>query len=81
MENRLHQECHTRSCRESEELRRVCCEETDRARQLRIDELSMQLERGPNTLSHLRTQIQDARDFHDPDTASSFGGSHVPNQP
>ena len=28
---------------EIDELRRICCEETDRARQLKIDELSMQL--------------------------------------
>ena len=48
---------------------------------MRIDELSLQLERRPSTLSHLLTQLQDARDFHDPDTASSSGGSHVPNQP
>ena len=27
------------NCQEIEELRRICCEETDRARQARIDEL------------------------------------------
>ena len=38
------------------ELRRICCEETDRARQLRIDEFSLQQERNPTTLSQLLTQ-------------------------
>ena len=37
MKSRLY----TRSCREIEELRRICCEETERARQARIDELCM----------------------------------------
>ena len=73
------------------ELRRICCEETDRARQLRIDELSTQQERNPRTVSQLLTQIQDlqnnvnsvadAREFYDPETASSSGATHVPSQP
>ena len=55
--------------------------ETDRARQLRIDELSLQQERNPTTESRLLTQIQDlqnkvnslsdAREFCDPETAST----------
>ena len=44
LRNRLFQEDHARDCQEIEELRRICCEETDRARRLRIDELSMQRE-------------------------------------
>ena len=39
MRNRIDQESHTRTCQEIEEFRRICCEETDRARQARIDEL------------------------------------------
>ena len=31
-----------KSCREVENLRRICCAEAERARQLKIDELSMQ---------------------------------------
>ena len=42
-----------------EELRRICCEETDRARHLRIDVLSMQQERNPTAVSQLLTQIHD----------------------
>ena len=58
---------------------------------MRVDELSMQQERNPTTVSQLLTQIQDwqnkvnslrdARDFYDPETASSSGASHVPSQP
>ena len=47
MRSRLYQENHAKDCQEIEELRRICCEETDRARQLRIDELSMHQERNP----------------------------------
>ena len=56
-----------------------------------MDKLSKQQERGPNTVGQLLTLIKelqdkvnslsDARDFHDPDTASSSGASHVPNKP
>ena len=59
MRNRLFQESRARSCQEIDELRRICCEETDRARQLRIDEMSMQQERDPTTVSQLLTQIHD----------------------
>ena len=38
LRNRLFQEDHARDCQEIEELRRTCFEETDRARQARIDE-------------------------------------------
>ena len=91
MKNRLFQESCARNCQDIEELRRICCEETDGARQLRIDEMFMQQKRNPAIVSQLLTQIQDmqnkvnsltdARDFYDPETASSSGASHVPSQP
>ena len=58
--NRLFQEDHARDCQEIEELRRICCEDKNRARQARIDELCMHQERNPTTVSQLMTQIQDA---------------------
>ena len=74
-----------------EELRRICCEERDRARQLRIDELSVQQEENPSTVNLLLARIQelhdkvnslnDPKEFYDPGTASSSGMSHVPSQP
>ena len=45
MRNRHFRENQASYCQEIEELRRICCEETDRARQARIDELSMHQER------------------------------------
>ena len=91
MKNRFYQESHTKTCQEIEELRRICCEETNRVRQLRIDELSLQQEWDPTTVSQLLSQILDShnkanslseeRDFHDPETASSSGASNVPCQP
>ena len=90
MRNRLYPENQTQDCQEIEELRRICCEETDRARQARIDELSMHQERNPTTVSQLLTQIQelqfkvnsmsDAREFYDLESGSSSGGTHVPSQ-
>ena len=59
MRNGLFQESRATNCQETEELPRICCEETDRARQLRIDELSMHQERNPTTMIQLLTQIQD----------------------
>ena len=51
----------------------------------------MQQERNPTSVSQLLTQMQDsqnrvdslseAREFHDPETASSSGAPNVPNQP
>ena len=50
----------------------------------------MQQKRDPDTVSQLLTQIRelqdkvdflsDAREFHDPESGSSSGQSHVPNQ-
>ena len=89
--NRLFRECRARTCQEIDEIRRICWEGTDRARHLKFDELSVQRERDPDTVSQLLTLIQDshnkvnslsdARDFHDPETASISGASHVPSQP
>ena len=50
LRNRLFQEDHARECQEIEELRRICCEETDRARQARIDAFSMHRERNASDL-------------------------------
>ena len=51
LRNRLFQEGQGKDCQEIEELRRICSEETDRARQARIDELSMHQDRNPTTVS------------------------------
>ena len=91
MRNRLFQKSRARDCQEIEELWRICCEETDRARQWKIEEFSTQQERNPSSVSQLLTQIQDlqnkvnsstdTRDLYDPETASSSGASHVSSQP
>ena len=92
MRNRLFRENQAKDCQEIEELRRICCEETDhRARQARIDELSMHQERNLTTVSQLLTQfkdshnkansLSDASEFYDPESASSSGATHVPSQP
>ena len=59
--NRLFRGHQAKDCQEMEELRRICCEQADRARQARIDELSMHQERYPTTVSQLLTQIQDVQ--------------------
>ena len=46
MRNKLFQESRTKDCQEIEELRRRCCEESDRARQAKLDELSVMQQRG-----------------------------------
>ena len=61
MRNGLFRENQAKDCQEIEELRRICCEETDQARQARIDELSMHQERNPMTVSQVLNQIQDLR--------------------
>ena len=57
MRNRIFQEGRARDCQEIEELRRTRCEESNRARQARNDELSMHQEGNLTTVSHLLTQI------------------------
>ena len=59
MKNRLFRENKAKDCHEIADLRRICCEEADRARQAIIDELSMHQERNPTTVSQLLTQSQD----------------------
>ena len=88
---RLFQENHARDCQEIEELRRICCEESNRARQARIDELSLHQEKNPTTVSQLSTQFRIYRtnqihcqmqeNFYDPETASTSGATHVPSRP
>ena len=89
--NRAFQEDRARDCQETEELRRICCAEADRARQLKYDEPSTQKEDNPSAVNQFMVQIQelqdkanfltDAKEFDDLETASSSGLSHVPCQP
>ena len=83
-----------RSYEESSRNRRIkkkkCCTEGDRAKQLRIDELSIPEKESRSTVHELMVQIQELQDkvnslndfseFNDPETASSSGSSHVPSQ-
>ena len=90
LRNRVFEEDRARDCQEIEEWRKICCEDTDRARQARIDELPGLQERNPTTVSQLMTQIRelhnkvnslsDARIFYDPESGSSSGATHVPDQ-
>ena len=87
--SRLFQESQANDCQESKELRRLCCEETDRVRQARIDELSTHQERNPTTVSQLMAEIQElqnkvnclsnAREFYDPESGRSSGATHAPS--
>ena len=91
MRNGICRESHTRTCHDIEELRRICHEENDRARQAIINDLSLHQKRDPSNVKQLLTQIQylqnkvnslaDARDFHDPETSCSSGATYVPSQP
>ena len=92
MRNRLRYEGHVRTSEEIEELRRICYEEANQVRSLQVEDLSLRQERDPNTVSrplkHIHQELQDqvsswaeAKEFHDLDTASSSGVSHVPSQP
>ena len=60
--SRLYQENHALDCMEIEELRRICCEETERARQLRTDELYATKNEEPSTVSQLLSQIRTLQD-------------------
>ena len=91
MRERALQEDRVKSYQEIEDLKRICCTEAERARHLRIDELSTQEEESKATVNQLVVQIQkpqdkvnslnDAREFYGLATASSSGLSHVPSQP
>ena len=89
MRNRLFQEFHARDCQEMKELRRICCEELDRARQARIDELSLHQEKKPTTVSDDSSSgitekskffVRRQRFFYDLEAGSSSGSTHVPGQ-
>ena len=90
MRNRLRYERQVKTNQEIEELQSICNGEANQIRRLH-GELSLRQERNPNTVSRLLKQIQElqdqvnslaeAKEFHDPDTASSSGASHVPSQP
>ena len=77
--NRTYQECHAKDCQQIEELRRVYCQEAERARQLRTDALSLRQKGGPSTVNQLLSQIQEPQDkvnslneetdFCDPETS------------
>ena len=89
MSNSIFQEKRVRDCQEIEELRRMCCSETGRARKLKIDDLSLQQKGNPSTVSQLFTQVQDlqnkensltgTRAIYDPETGSSSGVSQPLN--
>ena len=75
-------------CQEIEELRIICCEQTDQARKQDL-KLSMQQQRNPTTESEVMAQtrklqnkvnsLSDAREFYDPESGSSSGATHVPD--
>ena len=83
LKSRLFQESHAKDCSEIEELGRNCREETERSRQLGSDELFAQKKDEPSTVNQLLSQMQDLQDkvndlneekeFYDPETASSRG--------
>ena len=91
LRKRLFRENQAKDCQEIEELKRICCKETDRARKASVDELSLHQERNPTAVSQLLTQIQDLQSKVIPlQTQESFpilkqraasGATHVPNQP
>ena len=91
MRDRALQEDHTRSYQEIDELKKMCCTEAESAKPLRSDGLSTQKETSESSVNQLMVQIQelhdtvnslnDAREYHDPETASSSGLSHVPSEP
>ena len=72
----------SRIAKKLEELRRICCAEAERARQLKYDGLSTQKEENPPSVDQLMVQIQelqdkvnsvnDAREFYDSVDYSTF---------
>ena len=82
MELKNIREHQAKDCQEIQELRRICCEETLRARQARIDELSKHQERNPTAVSqlfqlldlqHKVNTLSDTKEFYDPEPGSSSG--------
>ena len=90
MRDRALQEDRTKNYQEIEELKKMCCTDADRAKQLGIDEIATQEEESKSTVSQLMVQIQevqgkvnslnDTTEFYHPETASSSGLFHVPTQ-
>ena len=62
MRSRAFQEDRARRCQETEDLRRICCTEAGRARQMRIDELSTQKGESTSTVNQLMVRIQEQQD-------------------
>ena len=58
MKSRLYQKSYAKDCFAIEELRRICHEETERAPQLRTDELYAQKNDEPSTVNQLLSQLQ-----------------------
>ena len=78
-------------CQEIEELKRICCEETDRARRARIDELSVHQDGesydresiNDSDIGNYRTEkilCQTPEIFYDLELGSSSGATPVPDQ-
>ena len=59
--NRLHHGSQVRTSQEFKELRRICNEETNQVRKLKIEELSLRQERDPNIVKQLLEQVQDSQ--------------------
>ena len=88
---RVLQEDRMRTLQEIEELKNMCCTEAARAKQLRMDELSILEKESQSTVTQLTVPIQkipnkvnslsDFKEFYDPETASSPGLSHVLSHP
>ena len=88
MQSRLYQASHAKDCFEIEELRRICLEETERARQVRTNERYVQKKDEPSTVNQFLSQIQDLQDKVHALNEENFlrfgdssGMSHVPSQP
>ena len=62
MRNKAFQEDHARGRQEIEKLRRICCAEADRARELKYDELSTQQKENLCAVNQLVAQIQELQD-------------------
>ena len=80
-----------RNLQEIEELESCAVQKLKKAKQLRKDGISIQVKESQSTVNQLTVQIQelqdkvnslsDAREFYDPETASSSRLSHDPSHP
>ena len=81
---------HAKDSFEIDELRRICREQSERAPEMRTDELVCAKEE-PSPVNQLFSQIRtlqdnvcavnEEKDFNDPESARCSGISHVPRQP